>query len=147
MFKSLAQRYSAFIVTSVLLTVTESSHQYASLEEIRCLPLFFSSIINIFFWRLQLKHLDNSRDLDTNDPFAVFRAAKLLFQSGLCDGVDVLGAASGLLRAKNKTDILINLDQEDTDFLVDVGNVLEQLEDQDNSIKDLGARLLSNISF
>ena len=71
----------------------------------------------------------------------------MLFQSGLCDGVDMLGAASGLLRAKNKTDILINLDQEDADFLLDVGNVLEQLEDQDNPIKDLGARLLSNISF
>lgn len=121
MIKSHAKRYSALIVTSVLLTVTESSHQYASLEEIR----------------LQLKYLDSSRDLDTNDPFAVFRAAKLLFQSGLCDGVDVLGAASGLLRAKNKTDILINLDQEDADFLLDVGNVLEQLEDQDNPIKDL----------
>ena len=88
-----------------------------------------------------MKNLDNSRDLDTNDPFAVFRAAKLLFQSGLCDGVDLLGAASGLLRAQNKTDILINLDQEEKTFLLDVENVLEQLEDDgddENSIKDLG---------
>ena len=62
----------------------------------------------------------------------------MLFQSGLCDGVDLLGAASGLLRAQNKTDILINLDQEEKTFLLDVENVLEQLEDDENSIKDLG---------
>ena len=65
----------------------------------------------------------------------------MLFQSGLCDGVDLLGAASGLMRAQNKTDILINLDQEEKTFLLDVENVLEQLEDDgddENSIKDLG---------
>ena len=62
----------------------------------------------------------------------------MLFQSELCDGVDLLGAASGLLRAQNKTDILINLDQEEKTFLLDVENVLEQLEDDENSIKDLG---------
>ena len=49
MIKSQAQRVIAYIVISVLLTVTESSHQYASLEEIRCLPrgipLFFYSIM------------------------------------------------------------------------------------------------------
>ena len=122
MIKRQAWRIVAFVVINVLLTVTESSHQYASLEEIR----------------LQFKNLDNSRDLDTNDPFAVFRAAKLLFQSGLSDGVDLLGAASGLLRAQNKTDILINLDQEDKTFLLDVENVLEELADDENSIKDLG---------
>ena len=52
--------------------------------------------------------------------------------------MDLLGAASGLLRAQNKTDILINLDQEEKTFLLDVENVLERLEDDENSIKDLG---------
>ena len=54
----------------------------------------------------------------------------MLFLTDLCDGVDMLGAASGLLKTQNKTDILINLHQEDADFLLDVGNILEQREDE-----------------
>ena len=59
--------------------------------------------------------------------------------------MDILGASSGLLRAKNKTDILINLDQEDTNFLWSLESVLEQLELEDdaNSIRDLGDKFFS----
>ena len=80
----------------------------------------------------------DSDHLSPDDPFAVFRAVKLLFLTDLCDGVDMLGAASGLLKTQNKTDILINLHQEDADFLLDVGNILEQREDEGGFVNVAG---------